>query len=131
MIDYLNPPEIGDFAGVGLSSGTATDVLVYAAGLALDPATMRRRDDATTIADETRICLANIDTILAEAGVSLREVVKTTCYLRDDAYRGEFIEAYRAAFGEGPYPARSTFVLGVASDLRVQIEAVAVRSTSS
>ena len=131
MIDYLNPPEIGDFASVGLSSGTATEVFVYAAGLALDPETMRRRDDADTIGDETRICLANIGTILAEAGLTLRDVVKTTCYLRDDAYRGDFIEAYRAAFGAGPYPARSTFVLGIASNLRVQIEAVAIRPVAS
>ncbi|NEW26602.1 RidA family protein [Nocardia cyriacigeorgica] len=128
MIEYLNPPEIGDYTAAGLSSGTATETFVYAAGLAMDPATMKRRADATTIADETRICLDNIATILADAGLGLGDIVKTTCYLRDDAHRGEFIEAYKDVFGAGPYPARSTFVLGIASDLRVQIEAVAVRA---
>lgn len=127
MIDYLNPPAIGDFTSVGLSSGTATQTFVYAAGLALDPETMRRRADAHTIAAETRICLENISTILADAGLTLSDVVKTTCYLRDDSHRREFIEAYKSVFAAGPYPARSTFVLGIASDLRVQIEAVAVR----
>ncbi|MEU6561621.1 RidA family protein [Nocardia nova] len=127
MIDYLNPAELGDYSASGLSSGTASDTFVYAAGLAMDPATMRRRADAGTVAEETRICLRNIAVILAETGLGLADVVKTTCYLRDETCRGEFIEAYKDVFGAGPYPARCTFVLGIASDLRVQIEAVAVR----
>lgn len=126
MTDYLNPQELGDFSGAGLSSGVASDVFVYAAGLALDPKTMKRRADAASIGEETRICLANIEKILAEAGLGLRDIVKTTCYLRDESCRGEFIEAYKAAFDPGPYPARCSFVLGLAADLRVQIEAVAV-----
>ncbi|MBF6245661.1 RidA family protein [Nocardia elegans] len=130
MIDYLNPAELGDYSALGLSSGTASDTFVYAAGLAMDSVTMRRRTDAETVADETRICLENIAAILAGAGLGLGDVVKTTCYLRDEAYRGEFIEAYKGVFGAGPYPARCTFVLGIASDLRVQIEAVAVRPDS-
>lgn len=127
MTQFLNPAVIGDFSGAGLSSGVATESLVYAAGLALDPVTTRRRGDAATISDEVQICLENIGTILAEAGLTLDDVVKTTCYLRSDDYRREFIHAYRAAFNPHRYPARCTFVLGLASDLRVQIEAVAVR----
>nr|WP_087573950.1 RidA family protein [Sphingomonas sp. CDS-1] len=128
MINYLNPPELGDYSGSGLSSGTATDRFVYAAGLALDQNTMKRREDAQSITDEVRICLENIGIILAQEGLSLRDVVKTTCYMRDDAYRGEFIEAYKAVFDPGPYPARCSFVLGLASDLRIQIEAVAAKT---
>lgn len=127
MIRYLNPPQLGDYSAAGLSSGTATDVFVYAAGLALEHSTMKRRIDAFTIHDETRICLENIGIILAEEGLGLRDIVKTTCYLRDESYRGEFIEAYKAMFDPGPYPARCTFVLGLASDLRVQIEAIAAK----
>lgn len=128
MTQYLNPAELGDFSAAGLSSGVASDVFVYAAGLALDPKTLRRRADAVTVGDETRICLENIGKILAEAGLTLRHVVKTTCYVRDESHRFEFIEAYKAAFDPGPYPARCSFVLGLAADLRVQIEAVAVRN---
>lgn len=128
MITYINPPQLGDYSGSGLSSGTATDRFVYAAGLALDPNTMKRRVDAATIADEVRICLENIGIILAEQGLTLRDVVKTTCYMRDEAYRGEFITAYKTVFDPGPYPARCTFVLGLASDLRIQIEAVAAKN---
>lgn len=127
MIRYLNPPQLGDFSGSGLSSGTATDRFVYAAGLALDQNTMKRREDAASIGDETRICLENIGILLAEEGLGLRDIVKTTCYLRDESYRGEFIEAYKAVFDPGPYPARCSFVLGLASDLRVQIEAIAAK----
>lgn len=127
MISYLNPPALGDYSGSGLSSGTATDDFVYAAGLALDHATMKRRADAQSIGDEVRICLENIGILLAEEGLTLRDVVKTTCYLRDEAYRGEFIAAYKAAFDPGPYPARCSFVVGLASDLRVQLEAVAAK----
>jgi len=128
MTDYLNPPALGDFSPAGLSSGVASDIFVYAAGLALDPLTRKRRTDADTVGDETRICLRNIEIILAEAGLTLRHIVKTTCYLRSEAYRGDFIEAYRGVFDPGPYPARCSFVLGLAADLRVQIEAVAVRN---
>lgn len=131
MTRFLNPSELGDFSSSGLSSGAATDPFVYAAGLALDPHTMKRREDASSVADETRICLENIRILLAEEGLTLRDVVKTTCYIRDESYRGEFIEAYRAVFEPGPYPARCSFVLGLASNLRVQIEAVAAKKLAS
>lgn len=131
MIDYLNPAELGDFSVAGLSSGVGTDGFVYAAGLAIDPETMARRTEAESVADETRICLRNVSRILADAGLTLRDVVKTTCYIRDEAHRFEFLEAYKEVFAEGPYPARSTFVLGIASNLRVQIEAIAVRPEAS
>lgn len=127
MTQYLNPAAVGDYAAAGLSSGTATESLVFAAGLAMDPDTLKRRSDAVTLADEVRIAFENLDHILGEAGLSRRDIVKTTCYLRHDEHRGELIPAYKEAFGDGPYPARCTFVVGLASDLRVQIDAIAVR----
>lgn len=127
MTQYLNPAAIGDYSSVGLSSGTATETLAFATGLAMDPVTLTRRSDAVTIADEVRIAFENIDLILGEAGLSRRDVVKTTCYLRHDEHRSEFIPAFKTAFGDGPYPARCTFVVGLASDIRVQIDVIAVR----
>lgn len=127
MISYINPPELGDYSAAGLSSGTATDKFVYAAGLAMDPATLKRRSDAATIAEEVRICLENIEHILKAEGLDRRDIVKTTCYLRSNEHRVEFFTAYKKEFGDGPYPARCTFVLGIASDLNVQIEAIAAR----
>ncbi len=128
MTQYLNPATVGDYSAVGLSSGTAFESLAFATGLAMDPETLRRRSDAVTIDDEVRIAFENIDHILGEAGLSRRDVIKATCYLRHDEHRFEFIEAYMAAYGEGPYPARCTFVLGLASDIRVQIDVIAARS---
>lgn len=127
MARYLNPAAVGDYSGLGLSSGTATDSLVFAPGIALDRATLQRRSDAVTIADEVRIVFEHIDLILAEAGLSRSSIVKTTCYLSSDDYRPEFIAAYKHEFGDGPYPARCTFVVGLAADARVQIDAIAVR----
>lgn len=130
MIEYYNPESIGDFSAAGLSSGTGTDELVFAPGLAIDVGTMKRRVSAVTIADEVAACFENIDAILAEAGLNRSDIVKTTCFLQEEEYRMDFIAAYKEMFGSGPYPARNTFVLGVASDCRVQIETIAVRPTA-
>lgn len=126
MIDYLNPADLGDFSPQGLSSGTATDVFVYAAGLAIDPETMARRKEAESIADETgsasRTSPGSWRTQASHCETSSRP--PATCRTRHIASTSSM---HTSAFGEGPYPARSTFVLGIASNLRVQIEAVAVR----
>jgi 2-iminobutanoate/2-iminopropanoate deaminase len=102
-----------------------TGPFVYASSLAIDVQKMQRLPGADTIASETRIVLERITAQLERAGLTLRDVVKTTCYLRDESYRGEFLDAYKAAFTPGPYPARATVVLGLAADCRVQIEVVA------
>ncbi|MGH3242043.1 MAG: RidA family protein [Spirillospora sp.] len=99
--------------------------LVYAVSLAIDVATMKRVPEADTVANETRVVLDRLGARLADSGLTLRDVAKTTCYLRDESYYEEFERAYREAFAPGPYPARSTVVLGLAGDCRVQIEAVA------
>lgn len=110
------------------SSATPTPVrgpFAYASSLAISVETMRRVPEADTIANEVRVVLDRISAQLRAKGLALRDVVKTTCYLRDESYRPEFIEAYREAFAPGPFPARCTLVLGLAGDCRVQIEVVA------
>lgn len=125
MTRFLNSPELGPSA-TGVSAGAATEPLVFAAALAIDLETMKRVAEADTIANETRVCLRRLEGILREAGCTLRDIAKTTCYLSDEAYRSEFIDAYKEVFEPGPYPARCSFVLGLAGDCRVQIEAIAV-----
>ena len=98
---------------------------VYVGSLAIDMKTLKRMTEADTIAAETKIVLGMIEKQLAEHDLTLRDVVKTTCYLSDESHRMEFIGAYREAFAPGPYPARTTLVLGIAVDCRVQIEVVA------
>ncbi|MFA3877976.1 RidA family protein [Streptomyces sp. MMCC 100] len=126
MTEYLNPGDL-PYPRYGMTPGVATKDLVFAGGMALDLDTLRRKKEADTVAEETRIALEEIRGILEAAGCGLRDIVKTTCYLSDDAYRKEFWKAYTEVFAPGPFPARSTFVAGIAGDCRVEIDAIALR----
>lgn len=124
-IKYLNPRN-DPYPKYGMNPGASAHGMVFAGGMALDLHTLKRVPEAVTIADETRIALKEVEDVLAAAGCTLRDVVKMTCYLSDNAYRQEFWQAYTEVFGDGPYPARCTFVAGIASDCRVELDAVAV-----
>jgi enamine deaminase RidA (YjgF/YER057c/UK114 family) len=126
MTDIINLPGSAYYK-YGLSHGAATKDYVFAGGMALDHTTNLRHPDAVTIADETRMVLEEIRQVLELAGATLADVVKTTCFLSDEAYRVEFWTTYKEVFGEGPYPARSTFVVGIAAGCRVEIDAIAYR----
>lgn len=126
MTQYINPND-GLYPKFGMNPGVATRDFVFAGGMALDLDTLQRKAEADTIANETRISLEEIQTILAEAGCTLKDVVKTTCYLTDDSYRQEFWTTYTEVFGEGPYPARTTLIVGIAGDCRVEIDVIARR----
>lgn len=79
-------------------------------------------------AREVDRCLANLRDRLAEHGLGMEHVVKTTCFLADLDRFGEFNERYALAFAE-PRPARSAFqVARLPFDANVEIEAWAYRS---
>ena len=126
MAQFLNPGNL-PYPKYGLNPGVATKDYVFAGGMALDLETLQRKPEADTIANETKIALEEIKSVLAEVGCTLADVVKTTCYLSDDSYRKDFWTAYTEVFGAGPYPARTTLVVGIAGDCRVEIEAIAAR----
>lgn len=87
------------------------------------------RDGALVVdfAGEVDQCLANLRDRLAEHGLGLEHVVKTTCFLVDLDRFGAFNERYAAAFPE-PRPARSAFqVVRLPFDANVEIEAWAHR----
>jgi 2-iminobutanoate/2-iminopropanoate deaminase len=128
---FLNPSDAPDFTKFGLSLGASTGDMVWAAGMALDTEKGERLADADTVANETRICLRQIESCLHEVGATLTDVVKTTCYLAEQSYRGEFMDAYREFFPEGKYPSRCTFVAGIAGNCRVEIEATAVKGAGA
>lgn len=78
-------------------------------------------------AGEVDQVLANLADRLAEHGLDLSHVVKTTCFLADLDQFGEFNERYGAAFAD-PRPARSAFqVARLPFDARVEVEAWAHR----
>jgi len=80
-----------------------------------------------TIADQTRQCVRNIETILKELGATLEDVVKVTVYLADPGDYRAMNEAYREFFPSEP-PARSVARIGAEpAGLLISVDAVAVQ----
>ncbi len=116
------PAAIGPYSqGVVAGNGT-----VFVSGqLPIDPATGEFA--GADIASQTRQALTNVRNILAQAGLSMSDVVKTTVLLSDI---NEFaaMNAVYAEFFTEPYPARAAFqVAAVPKGAKVEIEAIAVK----
>lgn len=98
--------------------------LVYTSGqLPIDPATGAFPEGG--IKEQTRQSLLNVQAILAEAGLTMSQVVKTTVFLAD---MGDFADmnAVYADFFTAPYPARSAVaVKTLPKGALVEIEVVA------
>ncbi len=76
---------------------------------------------------QTAQSISNIKAILAEAGLSIDNVVKTTVFLADMSLFGDMNEVYGAEF-TSPYPARSAVaVRELPKQVLVEIETIAVR----
>lgn len=76
---------------------------------------------------QTRRIFQNLDAVLGEAGLSLKDVVKTTVFMVDLSEFQQMNEEYSRHFSP-PFPARSTVeVRALPKDARVEIDAVAVR----
>lgn len=92
--------------------------------ISLTPAGTLAEGDITA---QTRQVLTNLQAVLQAAGSSLGNVLKTTVFLAD---MNEFaaMNAVYAEFFAGEPPARSTVqVSRLPRDVRVEIEAIAVR----
>jgi len=77
--------------------------------------------------DQAHKALDNMRLTLTAAGLGMDKVVKTTIFLQDMDDFGAVNEVYAEYFSE-PYPARSTVQVGrLPKDVRVEIEAIAVR----
>ncbi|MCC7385489.1 MAG: RidA family protein [Deltaproteobacteria bacterium] len=100
--------------------------LVFCAGqIALDPRSGQLVSGG--IEAETRRVLQNLEAVLAAAGCTMADVVRTTIYLMD---LGDFA-AVNALYGERfpkTPPARSTVqVAGLPKGARVEIDAIALK----
>lgn len=83
-----------------------------------------------SVAEQTRQSLDNIAAILADRGLTMADVVKTTVFLTDMDRFGEMNEVYASAF-PGDAPARSAFqVVRLPKDALVEIEAIAIGGTA-
>jgi len=79
------------------------------------------------VVPQTARALSNLEAVLAAAGLSLKNVVKTTVFMVDIAEFAQMNEEYAKHF-QAPYPARSTVqVAALPKGARVEIDAVAVR----
>ena len=71
-------------------------------------------------------CMKNIEGVLAEAGLTFSNAVKTTIFLSSMDHFAAVNEVYGAAFDSNP-PARSTVaVAGLPKNVDVEIEVLAV-----
>jgi 2-iminobutanoate/2-iminopropanoate deaminase len=115
------PRAIGPYAQAVVSGA-----LVFCSGqVGLDPATGKLV--AGGVAAEAERALANLTAVLAAAGCSPGDVVKTTVYLVDLGEFATMNEVYARHFS-APYPARATVgVAALPAGARVEIEAIAVR----
>ena len=100
--------------------------IVFVSGqLPIDPATGAFAEGGIKVL--TRQSLTNMKAILAEAGLTMSNVVKTTVFLADMADFAEMNEVY-ASFFEGVCPARSAVaVKTLPKEARVEIECIAAR----
>lgn len=79
------------------------------------------------IQHETRMTLNNVKRILEAAGVSMRDVVKCSVFLRDGKDFAAMNEVYREFFGEQK-PARTTVAVAFADPtMKVEIDCIAYR----
>ncbi len=115
------PKAIGPY-----SQAIQTDGLVFTAGqVALDPKSGELV--GTTTAQQTEQVFKNLVAVLAAAGSSLGNVVKTTVYLADMADFAQMNEVYAKHFGTHK-PARSTVqAAGLPKAARVEIDVIAVK----
>lgn len=99
--------------------------MVFVSGqIPVDPATGAMPED---VQDQARQSLANLKAILAEAGLTMSDVVKTVVFLADLDDFAAVNEVYAQAFAQ-PFPARSCVqVAGIPKGAKVEIECIAVR----
>jgi 2-iminobutanoate/2-iminopropanoate deaminase len=114
------PTPIGPY-----SQGVRAGNLFFVAGQGcMNPATGQMARES--VETETRQVLENVKAILAAAGLSLGQVVKTTCYLADMNDFQAFNAVYATYFAEQP-PARTTIQAArLPGDIKVEVEAIAL-----
>ncbi|MFA6002866.1 MAG: RidA family protein [Elusimicrobiota bacterium] len=113
------PPAIGPY-----SQAVRFGDWVFVSGqLPLDPA---GKNMPASVAEQTERCLNNLSVILAAAGLTSKDVVKTTVFMTDLGQFAAMNEAY-AKFFSAPYPARATVqVAALPKGAAIEIEAIAV-----
>ena len=115
------PGAIGPYSQAIEANG-----FVFVSGqIPLDPATGAFVPGG--VEEQAEQSLRNLKAVLAGAGCTLGDVVKTTVFLSDMNNFGAMNEVYATFFGEGSYPARSAVeVARLPKDALVEIEVTAL-----
>jgi len=121
----LAPTPAGPYSHAAIQP-IGSGQLVYLSGQTPnDPQTGRLVDG--DVGAQARQCFANLEAVLAAAGLTLDDVLKVNVYLTDMADFAALNEVYRQTLRE-PYPARTTVaVAGLPLGARIEIEMVAAR----
>ena len=119
------PAAIGPYSQAVVANG-----LLFTAGqIALDPASAQVIEG--DVVAQTEQVLRNLGAVLASAGVSWADVVKTTVFLTDMRDFPRMNEVYARAMGDAR-PARSTVqVSGLPRGVLVEIDLIAALPSSS
>jgi 2-iminobutanoate/2-iminopropanoate deaminase len=114
------PKAIGPYA-----QGIVANGFLFTAGqIALDPVSMEVVSGG--IAEQTERVMLNLKGVLAAAGLTFANVVKTTVFLQEMSEFAAMNEVYARHFGDHR-PARSTVAVGgLPRGVRVEIELVAL-----
>lgn len=113
------PKALGPYSQAIVAGG-----FIFASGqVPIDPSTGEFAEGG--IKEQTKQSLTNVSHVLAEAGIDLTHVVKTTVFLSDMNNFGSMNEVYATFFKE-PFPARSAVaVKELPKGALVEIEVVA------
>jgi len=124
VVTAAAPAPVGPYNQAVKAAG-----LLFCSGqIALDPATGAMVGSGDVEA-ETRQVLANLKAVLAAAGCSPRQVVRTTVFLADLADFAKVNALYAEVFGAGVSPARACVqVAALPKGGRVEIDCIAVLS---
>lgn len=112
------PAAIGPY-----SQAVICNSLLYTSGMiAIDPSTgILSTGD---IEEQTTLVIENLEALIGSTGASLRNVIKTTVFMKDMNEFGKMNEIYAKYFGDSP-PARSTVeVARLPKDVLVEIECI-------
>ena len=115
------PKAIGPYSQAVEARGART--LWLSGQIPLDPATGQLVTG--DISAQTRRVMDNLRAVLAAAGCTFADVVRTTIYLVDLGHFATVNEAYGSYF-EAPYPARATVqVAALPKGAQVEIDVIA------
>lgn len=116
-----SPAAIGPY-----SQAIEVGGMIYTSGvIGVDPKT---GEAGVTIEEQTRQVFENLRGLLADAGSSLEQAVKTTVFIKNMNDFGKVNDIY-ASYFTGDFPARSCVeVARLPKDLLIEVEVIALKN---